>query len=152
MKNGLKGQIVGLAVLLLVLGCGRKDTMEQSKAMLSGVVKGDVVQVRTLLDEGANIEAKNSSERTALMLAALAGNKEMLDLLILKGANLKATDGSGMTPLLWAAFGGNPRVVEQLIQKGADVKERDKNGRSALEWAREHPAAIEVLKRAGAKQ
>lgn len=142
---------IGLLALSLFLGCGRQDVASLNEMMLSAVVKGDTAQVTSLLEQGATLEARNSSGRTPLMLAALQGNVKLLDLLLEKGADIRASDTAGMTPLLWGAFGGNAQVVEHLLAHGADALAKDKSGNTAMNWAKDHPKVLVVLKRAGGK-
>jgi ankyrin repeat protein len=136
----------------ILVGCkAPAPPPDLSKTLLTAVVKGDTAAARTALEQGAQIEARNDSERTGLTLSALKGQIEMVDLFLEKGANLEAKDGAGMTPLLWACFGGNTRVVERLIEKGADIRAKDSSGGTALKWAKDHPHLITILKNAGAK-
>ncbi len=140
------------ACVLAATGCNSSaKRSEANQALLEGIRKGDTAKVRTLLEQGADREARNESERTPLMLASLKGQEAMVALLLERGADLKATDPEGMTPLLWAAFGGNAKVVKLLISKGADVHAKDHKGQGALEWARDHPDVIEAFKQADAK-
>lgn len=136
----------------ILAGCKTAPpTTDLKKTLLAAVVKGETAAVRTALEQGADIEARNDSERTGLTLAALKGQIEMVDLFLEKGANLEAKDGAGMTPLLWACFGGNVKVVERLLAKGADIQAKDASGGTALTWAKDHPNVVALLKKAGAK-
>ena len=85
------------------------------------VAHGDATIVTTLLDAGANIEAKGTNGARPLHLAALTNRPEVARLLIARGAQLDARDNNGMTPLLVAASNGKIDVTEVLLDAGADV-------------------------------
>lgn len=67
--------------------------------------------MRQLLDNGANIEARN---RTVLMIVANMGHKTIVQQLLDRGADIKATDNYGRTALFYAATNGHDTVVQQL--------------------------------------
>jgi cytohesin len=87
------------------------------------VAMGDLAKVKTLLEQGVNVNAKDSSRKTALQVAARGGFKEIVEVLLAKGAEGKAVDGSyEWTAAEYALEGNNPEIVELLIAKGvADV-------------------------------
>ncbi len=75
-----------------------------------------------LLKNGANINHKNSYERTVLHFFARADNKEMLTLAIKHGAIVDAEDINGFTPLGVAAFRGYTDLLELLFEHhGANI-------------------------------
>jgi ankyrin repeat protein len=51
------------------------------------IKKGDIVAIRSLLDDGLNPNQTNRFGWTLLMLAALQGRTDIADLLIAKGAD-----------------------------------------------------------------
>jgi hypothetical protein len=82
--------------------------------------------VMTLLEHGANIEAKHSVKGwTPLMRACLIGDAKIVERLLRAGADANATDKSGMTPLKHAAVGkgikarDHDEIVELLRGYGA---------------------------------
>lgn len=87
--------------------------------------------VKLLLDRGADVEAKNQFDATALILAAT--NPVKARLLVAKGANVNAVSKSGRTPLMNAATcDGCAETVKILLSKGAKVNGKDAVGNSAL--------------------
>jgi ankyrin repeat protein len=76
--------------------------------------------VKMLLDNGANISAKNNEKETALMRAALFGDTATISLLINKGIDINARTGDGHTALVHAIENSNRQVALQLLELGAD--------------------------------
>jgi len=124
------------------------------KGLAEAVAAGDIPKLRMLLDQGAEINARNKEGETTLMVAALEGRTDMVRFLIEKGADLNARDGVGATPLLYAALGGSVEAIKLLIDKGADPNAKTTDGQTALSISRvrENQAAVEFLEQALAKK
>ena len=117
--------------------------------------------VRTLLNAGADVNAKTKGGWTAWLYAYCHDFKEITALLAEAGAdtsvNANAADLDGKTPLILASEYGHSAVARALIAAGADVNAgidnaaRDK-GKTALLFAceRKHWEAAKVLIAAGA--
>jgi ankyrin repeat protein len=78
-----------------------------------------VSTLRRLLAEKLNIDARDASGRTALMLAVLQGQKEVVNTLLAAGADPNAADASGTTPLQAALAGAHSAIAVALEQSGA---------------------------------
>jgi serine/threonine-protein phosphatase 6 regulatory ankyrin repeat subunit B len=116
--------------------------------------KGDLSSVKKLIGETADLNAINSSGRTALFEAAWGGHTDIVKLLIEKGANVNSVDNAGYTAVMRAAEEGHDSTVKILLEKGADVNIRGKvRGTTALMLASEqgHLKVIEILIEHGAK-
>ena len=115
--------------------------MSPDASLIAAVTKGDVVAARSALLKGANVEAKDEREMTALIYAAELGRLEIVQVLLAKGALIDTKDPSGATALGRAALWGHLPIVEALISKGADVNaggDPDKEGilgPTPLTWA-----------------
>jgi ankyrin repeat protein len=97
---------------------------------------GNADSIRILLDRGADVKARNKSEATPLIYAAV--NLEKTRMLIDKGSDVNAKSSQGITPLFVATSEfGNTAAVRLLIEKGADIKAMDATGRTILENAAE---------------
>ncbi|WGJ62055.1 ankyrin repeat domain-containing protein [Wolbachia endosymbiont of Frankliniella intonsa] len=70
--------------------------------------------VGVLLGAGADVNAKDGLNRTALHYAALCGRKEIVEFLISKEADVNAKDSFGSTALHHAALYGRKEIVEFL--------------------------------------
>jgi ankyrin repeat protein len=88
-------------------------------ALLRAAEIGDVPGLQTLLDEQVDIEARDSSGRTALMLATLRGQIKAVDALLAHGADPNTADAQGTTPLQIALAGDEPAIATALQRAGA---------------------------------
>jgi len=85
---------------------------------------GDFATVRTLLSQGADVNAKAKNGTTALLLAAMRDHGRVALELIDAGADVRYADIGGYTPLHWAGWKGNVTVIRKLLASGADVNAR----------------------------
>jgi len=96
---------------------------------------GDTEEVRRLLDGGADVNARDTSEWTPLHLAASKSHVETTALLLDRGADVDAKEDVGWTPLHVAARFGHTKVGALLIERGADVNARDGGDQTPLHTA-----------------
>jgi ankyrin repeat protein len=96
---------------------------------------GDLSITRALLEHGTEINAPDSTGRTALMEAAFGGHTKVVELLISRGASPDAMDKDGWTALMEAASKGRLDVVRTLLKAGASVHIRNSLGLAALDMA-----------------
>jgi ankyrin repeat protein len=95
----------------------------------------DTAEVKRLLTEGANPNARDKNGRTPLMESASEGYTPVVRALLENGADVNAKDQVGWTALFWAAFSNRTETLRALVARGADVNARDGEGRTALSWA-----------------
>src|SRR6266567_4175447 len=92
---------------------------------------GNFETLKFLIDAGADVNARNDFNATALLWAAR--DPEKAKLLIARGANVNARSKQGRTPLMMACLShGGASIVALLLAKGADVNVRDNRGETAL--------------------
>ena len=102
------------------------------------VIKGNVEVTELLINEGADIELKDSQYGSSPLLHACQnGRVNIVKLLIEKGANVKSESTSGTNALHFATQSGNIKVVELVIDGIGDVNSKDINGMTALHLAAE---------------
>ena len=100
-----------------------------------------------LLEQGAEVDARNKAARVPLHLVAETGQAaaigegempqaETIRLLAKYGADLDAQDKKGRTPLHRATYEGRVAAVEALLEAGADPLVPNKSGKNAFAIAR----------------
>ena len=81
---------------------------------------GDVARVRSLIEDGADVNDENTGGETPLYVAAAKGHKEVAELLIAKGADVNAKTW-GYPPLSWSVWNEDRDMIKLLVTKGTDV-------------------------------
>jgi ankyrin repeat protein len=145
----VSGRPVAIALCLcLAVGVSAQSTSPVADAAM----KGDLATVRTLLAQGANVNAAQADGGTALHWAVYRGERELAEVLIRAGANVKAANRAGATPLWLATITGDPSILGALLEAGADANERFPLGRTPLMTAARtgNVEAIRVLLDRGA--
>lgn len=125
--------------MLMLLPCvGVASSPPDINEFLQAAERGDVAQLRTLLERGADVNAgQPGSGITALMGAAAGGHLEAVRLLLEEGADVNAHSGEvGSTALMEAIESGHLEVVKVLLNGGADVNAKEEYGATALKIAR----------------
>jgi Ankyrin repeats (many copies) len=80
---------------------------------------GDMTALRAALERQPVIDARDSSGRTALLLAVLHGHGEAVDALLAAGADPNAVDAGGLAPLQAALDGQQAEIAAALRRVGA---------------------------------
>ncbi len=107
---------------ITVTAARRADT---AAALRQAAEAGDMDALQTLLsghtdsEPPSQIDARDSSGRTALMLATLHGRQPAVEALLVAGADPNAADAHGTTPLQAAIAGGQPDIIAALQHAGA---------------------------------
>lgn len=149
-------------------------TDEYDKTALHWAAEKDHVEIaRTLLDAGADIEAKTSWGDTPLKWAATLGSAHVAELLLGRGAkgftlnvaaalgkldDVKTMIGTAADPaevsqaMYSAARNGYTEVVRYLLDEGAAIDTRGFFGGTGLHWAaiNGHRETVELLIARGA--
>ena len=100
--------------------------------MLVKLTTGHISVVEILLENGANIEAKNLKNQTSLHLTAIKGHFATMKMLIEKGARRDEQDLMGKTAFHLAAREGHLPQVHFLLEAGSPTEMPDKQGKTAL--------------------
>ena len=89
--------------------------------------------VRSLLDQGANPNARYGGDDTTVLMEASAANlRDVVQLLCEQGADVNAKDRIGSTALHYAVSTGDSAVVKLLLEEGAKTEATDNIGETAL--------------------
>jgi len=117
------------------------------------VTKGDFENARKLIEQGADLEAKDpGTGASVLHYAVMRGNPEILQLLLGRGVDINSRTKSGTTPLHTAVLYNRYEVAELLINRGADVDAKSASGATplALASAAKNRVIAELLRSRGA--
>jgi len=127
---------------------------EPANLLHEAAAAGDIEQVKSLISQGANLDARDNQGSKPLHHAAVNGHKKVAELLIENGADVNTKHNFGGTALHLAAGRGHKDVVELLIAKGADINATNNRGITSLVLAqrRGHTEIVELLKKHGAKE
>jgi ankyrin repeat protein len=142
MKHKFSTFFLILALGFLFVSNAKAGEREDKLVDLAG--SGDVDGVRALLDQGVDVNAKDSKAgctalHEAIQLYPLSEQAfmNMVRLLLDRGANINASDCLGYSPLTLAAIEGLPEIMRILIDRGGDVNKKDDNGKTPLMYANE---------------
>lgn len=96
-----------------------------------------------LIDQGADLEAKDTYGRTPLHNRAASGRGQ-IGALLARGGDVHARDNEGDTPLHKAARFANAEGVRQLLERGADKTAVNAYGRTPLAVGLESCSNIQI--------
>ena len=98
----------------------------QSQALIIAACKGDLIIIKKLKDKGANLNAYNCTDTTALMCAVRNNQCESVKLLIDLGADVDFRINDNDTPLMMAAERRYINIFTMLLEAGADINIKNK--------------------------
>ena len=143
------------------LSADGKTQAQLDAGLISAAKENDLPKVCEHLRRGADIEARENTQRfrrTALMIAASDGFLDLAKLLYANGANVNRqagnhrgwhNDSPGWSALHYAATAGHANIVSWLLDSGADVDARwgwgGVPGKSVL-WEAAHWGRADVVK------
>ena len=92
--------------------------------------------IETLIDLGANVDAKRTDDKvTPLILSCGWNNFMAVNLLLDHGADANIAGADGCTPLHLAVMNGNQNLVKLFLEKNALVNTQNADGNSPLHTA-----------------
>jgi ankyrin repeat protein len=114
--------------------------------------EGNEEEVKTLLEGGADTEAKDAQGNTALIKCGENGHEGTARVLLKHGADIEAKEKDGFTALISAGENGHEGTARVLLEHGADTEANSANGATALMSAAgyAHESTARVLLEHGA--
>jgi ankyrin repeat protein len=122
-----------------------------ARNFLEAAATGDVAAVTRSLKNGVNVDTRDSSGQTPLLIATHKNHVGVARLLIEAGANVNAKDSISDTPYLYAGAEGRIEILKMTLGAGANLKDTNRYGGTALIPAAHHghPEAVRILLEAG---
>ena len=137
-------QTAGVRIQVMIVAAGahlNTDSFTPSEVqelLFASAEIGEKGATRALVKANANIEARDSNGRTALLLAAAHGSLQAARELIEAGAYVDSRDDRGNTALHLSCANGQLLIAKELIENGAGVDETNHNGDTPLLSAIKH--------------
>lgn len=99
---------------------GVKVAKPRKSRLFNAAKNGDIAKLRTLLDGGEEVNARDRVRKTPLLEAVWFNQPVAVGVLIDAGADLNAGTKYGSTSVEWAATHGYTEILEHLLIAGAD--------------------------------
>jgi ankyrin repeat protein len=122
-----------------------------ARTLLDAAAAGDVAAVTRSLKNGVNVDSRDDSGRTPLLIATHNNRVGVARVLIDAGADVNAKDNISDTPYLYAGAEGRIDILTMTLGAGANLKDTNRYGGTALIPAAHHghPDAVKILLEAG---
>ncbi|KAG1458553.1 hypothetical protein G6F56_006373 [Rhizopus delemar] len=110
-------------------------------------IENSLERVKSLLEQGADVNAKDNKEWTPLHLACSNGNLKIVKALIEQGAVVNILGSENMdTPLHQASQRGHEQTAHYLIHRaGVNVNTKNKFGQNAYDVSTPYPTIRQIL-------
>lgn len=131
-KAAQEDDLETLTSLIAGMDVNLRDKRSGTTALEHAVRNANREMVQLLLSAGANVNAKDTSGETVLMMLDDDATSDLVWDLINAGATVNVKDEAGNTALLQASTANNLEAVKTLIDAGAEVNAKNKEGRTAL--------------------
>jgi len=112
-----------------------RHTPRELTPLMLAIYRDHEATAALLIDQGANVNARNGRGHTPLMMVATGGQLKLAQLLISHGATVDAQEEFGNTALLWASYWGHTEMVRFLLAQQATVKQINQEGNTVLHLA-----------------
>jgi uncharacterized protein len=103
--------------------------------LIAAAWKNDLRRARTLIDQGADVNAKDNTVQSAYLISTSEGYLELLNLTLRHGADIDSKDSFNGTGLIRAADRGHADIAGRLIQANIKINHINNLGWTALHEA-----------------
>lgn len=125
-----------IPVLLLIFIFSGLLYADSSQELFLAVRRGNLLDVRQAIGDGANVNTSDTFGYTPLMFSVETRNADIITYLLDMRADPNIQEKiNGQTALMLAVKRGGIDTARILIQNGARLDIRDRNGNTALIWA-----------------
>jgi ankyrin repeat protein len=147
-----------IALTVALAGCGGERS-DLDADLLAAAAANDVAAARELIDDGADVNAKDASQESAYLIATseVGDDPRLLELTLDNGVDVDSKDRFDGTGLIRAAERGHVRIVRRLLETDIEVDHVNRLGWTALleaivlgEGGRAHTETVRALVDAGA--
>ncbi|CAL8067963.1 unnamed protein product [Calicophoron daubneyi] len=130
-----------------MVSAGAPVTLNDQERQLFELAKnGDSKEVQKFVDQHrANLNVRDSYNRTPLHFAASEGHYEVVKSLVEGQAAVDEPDTFGITPLLWSVYNNHKNVAVYLMEHGAKYTKTSKQGHTIVHFIA-HSGAAGILK------
>ncbi len=118
----MKRLLAPLLLLLAPLCAGPAAAQTTNADLLAAAERGDAGDARRALAAGADVNARDSRRRTALIVVGETGHIEVARVLLAARAEVNALDDRRYDALTQAAARGDHALVGLLLEAGANVR------------------------------
>lgn len=115
---------------------GRSHSCDHRATLLHlAAASGKLRRVKLLLRHKADLNARDSKDKSVLHYAVTCNCAAVTDYLVSVGADVNARDRQGLSVLHYAIISGSSEVIDILLRNGADLEAVDERGWSAIHIA-----------------
>ena len=143
MRRRISAVIVGALSIMLCLATGGCDQRHQESvltanedSLFKAAATGDTSEVKRLLDQGTNVDAREEEKETPLMYAVTEGRTDVVNLLLDRGASINAVSANGETALARAVGRSQYETVNILLNRGAEIEKSTDGKRNTIDGCR----------------
>lgn len=119
--------------------------LDRSEQLIQAAERKETETIKRLVEEGIDINTKDSEGRTAIMIATYNNDVDTAKVLIKAGADVNIQDNLKNNPFLYAGAEGYVEILKLAIGSGADPTITNRYGGTALIPASEH-GYVDVIK------
>lgn len=141
-----------LAVLLALTPLAAAASTSLDRTFFDAVGHDNLPSAKTLLAQGADINAREKPWNLTPLLVAPDMSLEMVRFLLAHGANVNVADREGTTVLMRAVHSGDPRIVKEVLKYHPHLEAKGTWNNTALTYAvvQGNPEMVQALIAAGA--